>query len=327
MEAGVAHHHPRPRSTAGPAAPTARPPAQAEPSAPRRSAAAVAADYLALTKPRVLSLLLLTTVAAMFVADPSGPSAVLVVWTVLGGYLSAGGAGALNHYLDRDVDARMGRTKARPIVAGRIAPGHALAFALTLSVASTVVLALAVNGLAAVLALAGLLWYVFVYTLWLKRNTPQNIVIGGAAGAFPPLVGWAAATGSLPAEAWWLFAIVFVWTPPHFWALSLLISQDYARTGIPMMPVVRGERSTRRQILQYTLLLAAISIGPVVTGLFGWLYLGSAIALATAFVVLALRLSRDGGRPAARRLYLFSLTYLALLFVAMAVDRMLSTVI
>jgi protoheme IX farnesyltransferase len=192
-----------------------------------------------------------------------------------------------------------------------------------LGVVATVQLALTVNGLAAALAAGGLLGYVFVYTLWLKPRTPQNIVLGGAAGAMPPLVGWAAATGELSAQALWPFAIVFFWTPPHFWALSLLISDEYARTGTPMMPVVRGEPATRRQILGYAALLVAISLGPVATGLFGGLYLAAAMALGAAFIGLAAALLRNPSRAAARRLYLSSLAYLALLFVAMAVDRAL----
>ena len=199
-----------------------------------------ARDYLALTKPRIISLLLWTTVATMLVARPEGLALSTVLWTCLGGYLAAGGAGAINHYIDRDIDARMGRTRGRPIVSGRIAPIHGLVFGIALGVLATVQLAITVNALAAALALAGLLGYVLLYTAWLKPRTPQNIVIGGAAGAMPPLVGWAAATGGLTLEALIPFAIVFLWTPPHFWALALLISDDYERTGVPMLPVVRG---------------------------------------------------------------------------------------
>ena len=218
-------------------------------------------DYITLTKPRIIALLLLTTVATMFVADPGGPAAATILWTVLGGYLAAGGAGAINHYLDRDRDARMARTATRPLVSGRIEPLHGLVFGIVLGTLAFAQLWLTVNLLAASLAMAGLLGYVFVYTLWLKPLTPQNIVIGGAAGAVPPLVGWAAATGSLSLESLWPFAIVFLWTPPHFWALSLLISDDYARTGVPMLPVARGEQETRRQILAYTVLLVARDLG------------------------------------------------------------------
>lgn len=288
-----------------------------------RSLIAVVRDYVALTKPRIIGLLLLTTVATMFVADPSGPPLSLILWTMLGGYLSAGGAGAINHYLDRHRDARMARTRGRPLVAGRIEPLHGLVFGITLGVLASVELTLAVNLLAALLALAGLLGYVLVYTAWLKPLTAHNIVIGGAAGAVPPLVGWAAATGGLGIEALYPFAIVFLWTPPHFWALALLITDDYARTGIPMLPVVRGEAATRRQILLYTLALVALTLLPVATGLFGALYLTVALVLGTAFTALAARLQARPSPRAALRLYLSSLLYLALLFSAMAIDRVL----
>jgi heme o synthase len=288
-----------------------------------RAAIATANDYVSLTKPRIISLLLLTAIATMFVADPSGPALSVILWTALGGYLAAGGAGAINHYIERERDARMERTSGRPLASGRISPARGLAFGVTLGVVAVVQLAITVNVLTAVLAAAGLLGYVFVYTLWLKPRTPQNIVLGGAAGAVPPLVGWAAATGELSAQALWPFAIVFFWTPPHFWALSLLIADDYARTGVPMLPVVRGEGSTRRQILAYSALLAAVTIGPVLTGLFGTLYLVSALALGAGFTALALALVARPSRAAARRLYLSSLAYLALLFVAMALDRAL----
>jgi protoheme IX farnesyltransferase len=278
-------------------------------------------DYIALTKPRIIALLLVTTVATMVVAAPEGLALSTVLWTMLGGYLAAGGAGAINHYLDRDRDARMARTRTRPLVAGRIEPLHGLYFGIALGVLAFVQLAVTVNLLSAMLAMAGLLGYVFVYTMWLKPLTPQNIVIGGAAGAVPPLVGWAAATGGLAWDALYPFAIVFLWTPPHFWALSLLIKDDYARTGVPMLPVVRGDEVTRRQIVIYSAILAVFTIAPVVTGLFGGIYLGAAIALGAGFLVLAVHLARHPSRPAALRLYLSSLAYLALLFCAMAIDR------
>jgi heme o synthase len=298
-------------------------PRAAAPERPWVAALAHARDYVALTKPRIIVLLLITTLAAMLVADPGGPPLATVLWTMLGGYLAAGGAGAINHYLDREVDARMARTRRRPLVSGRIEPWHGLAFGIALGIAAVAQLSLTVNGLAAALAAAGLLGYVFVYTLWLKPRTPQNIVLGGAAGAVPPLVGWAAATGGLSLDALWLFAIVFVWTPPHFWALSLLIKDDYARTGVPMLPVVRGEQATRRQILAYSLLLVALTALPAASGLFGVPYLVAALALGAGFIALAALLVRRPSRAAARRLYLSSLLYLALLFVAMAADRML----
>jgi heme o synthase len=287
----------------------------------RHSVAAVMRDYLALTKPRIIALLLVTTVATMFAADPAGPAAATVLWTMLGGYLAAGGAGAINQYIDRDRDARMARTRGRPLVAGRIEPLHGLLFGIGLGALATLQLALTVNALAAALALCGLLGYVFVYTIWLKPLTPQNIVIGGAAGAVPPLVGWAAATGGLAPEALYPFGIVFLWTPPHFWALSLLITEDYARTGVPMLPVVRGEAATRRQILAYTFVLVAFTLLPVATGFLGAVYAVAAAGLGVGFTALAVRLLRSPSRRAALRLYLSSLAYLALLFCAMAVDR------
>jgi heme o synthase len=286
-----------------------------------RSLDAVVRDYIALTKPRIISLLLLTTVATMIVAEPSGPPLSTVLWTMLGGYLAAGGAGAINHYIDRDRDARMARTRGRPLVSGRIEPRHGLVFGIVLGALATVQLALTVNPLSAALALAGLLGYVFVYTIWLKPLTPQNIVIGGAAGAVPPLVGWAAATGGLALDALYPVGIVFLWTPPHFWALALLIKDDYARTGVPMLPVVKGEAATRRQILAYSVLLVAFTLLPVATGFLGGIYLGAALVLGAAFVALAIRLLRSPSRAAALRLYLSSLAYLALLFCAMALDR------
>jgi protoheme IX farnesyltransferase len=278
-------------------------------------------DYVALTKPRIISLLLLTTVASMFVADPSGPALSTVLWTMLGGYLAAGGAGAINHYLERDADARMARTRGRPLASGRVPPLHGLVFGIALGAAAVAELALAVNVLAAGLALAGLLGYAIVYTVWLKPSTPQNIVIGGAAGAVPPLVGWAAATGGLEVGALYLFAVVFLWTPPHFWALALLIKDDYARTGVPMLPVVRGEAATRRHILLYSFVLVASSLLPVAGGLLGTSYLISALALGAAFAGLAARLWLRPSRRAALHVYLASLAYLALLFAAMALDR------
>jgi heme o synthase len=287
-----------------------------------RAALAVARDYLALTKPRIISLLLLTTVTTMIVADPSGVSVVTILWTMLGGYLAAGGAGAINHYVERDRDARMDRTCDRPIASGRIRPGAGLAFGIALGALATAELALAVNPLAAALALAGLLGYVFVYTLWLKPRTPQNIVIGGAAGAVPPLVGWAAATGAVGLDALYPFAIVFLWTPPHFWALALLVSDDYARVGVPMLPVARGEAATRRLIVGYTLGLVAFTTLPYFTGLFGAVYLACALALGAAFTALAAALAVRPNRAWALRLHLASLAYLALLFAAMAVDRL-----
>jgi heme o synthase len=276
------------------------------------------ADYFELTKPKVQTLLLFTTITTMEIAG--SPPVSKIALTCLGGYLSAGGAGAVNHYYDRDIDAQMRRTASRPIPAGRISPRAALAFGFVLCGLSFALLSLTVNLLAAALALAGFVGYVGVYTILLKRRTAQNIVIGGAAGAVPPLVGWAATRGSLSWTAVYLFAIVFYWTPPHFWSLSLLMKDEYAKVGVPMMPVVRGERETRRQIVLYTLLLYAISQLPFCAGEFGVAYLFASIVLGLAFIAGALWLYRQADRRTALRLYLFSLAYLALLFGAMVAD-------
>jgi heme o synthase len=282
---------------------------------------AVLSDYFEMTKPKVQSLLLFTTVTTMYVAGD--PSLGLVAVTCLGGALSAGGAGAINHALDRDLDRVMKRTADRPVASGRVSPRAAIVFGVALGGASFVLLSLAVNPLAAGLAMSGLLGYVLVYTLWLKRSTPQNIVIGGAAGAVPPLVAWAAVTGGLSGTPLYLFAIVFFWTPPHFWSLSLLMKGEYARAGVPMMPVVRGEAETRRQILLYTVLLYAVSQLPFCAGAFGVVYLGCSVALGAAFIYGAWRLVRRADRRSALRLYLYSLAYLALLFAAMVADARL----
>jgi len=287
------------------------------PSAARR----LVSDYVELTKPKVQSLLIFTTVTTMYVAGD--PALGLVALTCLGGYLSAGGAGAVNHFYDRDIDAGMARTADRPVPAGRIAPNAALIFGLVLAALAVAILWIGVNPLAAALSFSGFLGYTLVYTVWLKRRTPQNIVIGGAAGAVPPLVGWAAATGSLSWTALYLFAIVFYWTPPHFWALSLLMKDEYARANVPMLPVVRGEVETRKQILLYSLLLYAITQLPFCAGGFGAFYLVASVTLGGAFVAAAVVLYRRADRKSALRLYLFSLLYLALLFAAMVVDQQL----
>jgi protoheme IX farnesyltransferase len=281
----------------------------------------VVSDYVTLTKPKVQLLLLLTTITTMYVAGDPSPG--LVAITVVGGFLSAGGAGAFNHFYDRDIDAAMGRTASRPVPSGRISPRAALIYAFALQALSFLILATAANLLAAFLALTGFLWYTLVYTVWLKRRSPQNIVIGGAAGAVPPLVGWAAATGSVAPAALYLFAIVFYWTPPHFWALSLLMKDEYARVGVPMMPVVHGEVETRRQIVLYTFLLTVLTLLPVVFGFFGVIYAVFAIGLDAAFIYFSLRLQRVADRKSALRTYLYSLGYLAVLFVAMVLDAQL----
>lgn len=280
---------------------------------------ASARDYLTLTKPRIMTLLLLTGAAGMFVGAQGVPPLGLFVVTMLGLALACGGASALNHVLDRDIDVLMGsRTKERPVASGRVTPEQALEFGILLSALSFALLASAVNVLTAVLALVGNLFYVVVYTRWLKRSTPQNIVIGGAAGAVPPLVGYAAATGSLALPALWLFLIVFLWTPPHFWALALMIKKAYAAAGVPMLPVVRGDRETARQIVLYSFALVAFTIA--VGYWLGPLYTVAAVALGAAFIVLALLLRRDLSRARAQVLFHFSLAYLALLFVAAALD-------
>jgi heme o synthase len=281
---------------------------------------AVVGDYVRLTKPRIISLLLVTTAGAMFVAAGGVPGGWLLFWTMIGGYLAAGGANAINHYIDRDIDGRMSRTTGRPVVAGRVPPGRALAFGIALGALSALVLGVFANWLAAALALLGLALYVGVYTLWLKRTTVHNIVIGGSAGAVPPLVGWAAVTGDLGLSAWLLFAIVFYWTPPHFWALALILKRDYAAAGVPMLPVVRGEAETKRQILLWSLVMVAVSLLPVVSGAAGAFYFWSALALGAVFCVLAALLARDPGVRFARATFHYSLLYLALIFVALVLD-------
>jgi protoheme IX farnesyltransferase len=277
-------------------------------------------DYVALTKPRIMTLLLLTGAAGMFVGAQGVPDLGLFAATMVGLGLACGGASALNHVLDRDIDRSMGRTSARPVAGGRVSAELALEFGLALSALSFVLLGSVVNVLAAVLALVGNLFYVLVYTRWLKRSTPQNIVIGGAAGAVPPLVGWAAATGNLTLPALYLFLIVFFWTPPHFWALALLIKRDYEAARIPMLPVVRGDRETARQILVYTVVLVGLTLVPVATGTFGPLYLVAASLLGAQFLRLAWSLRRELTPRRASVLFHYSLAYLAVLFVVMAVE-------
>jgi len=281
-------------------------------------------DYVTLTKPRIMSLLLITGFCGMIAGARGWPGTTTGVVAMLGLALACGGASALNHVLDRDIDPLMGeRTKRRPVASGRVSPSRALEFGLALSALSFVVLASVVNVLTAVLALAGNLFYVLVYTRWLKRSTPQNIVIGGAAGAVPPLVGWAAATGNVTLAAWVLFAIVFVWTPPHFWALALLIKDNYKNAGVPMLPVVRGDRETARQIVIYSVGLVAVTLLPIAFGSAGLVYLASALALGAVFVWLAERLRRDISPRRAAVLFHYSLLYLALLFAALAIDAVL----
>jgi len=278
-------------------------------------------DYVALTKPRIMSLLLITGFCGMIAGARGWPGTGTVIAAMGGLALACGGASALNHVLDRDIDPLMGkRTKQRPVASGRVAPSRALEFGLALSALSFVLLATTVNVLTAVLALVGNLFYVLVYTRWLKRTTPQNIVIGGAAGAVPPLVGWAAGTGHVGVAAWLLFAIVFVWTPPHFWALALLIKDNYANANVPMLPVVRGDRETARQIVLYSVVLVAVTLTPWAWGSAGLGYVAAALALGGAFMWLAERLRRDLTPRRAALLFHYSLLYLALLFAALALD-------
>ncbi len=287
----------------------------------RTSLRSVVGDYVTLTKPRIMVLILITAYGAMAFAADGLPGARLTLVTLFGLALSSGGASALNHVLDRDIDARMRRTASRPVAAGRISPDVASGFGAGLMVASVAVLTVYVNPLTAGLALAGGLFYVVVYTWWLKRRTVQNIVIGGAAGAIPPLVGWAAVTGEVGLPALFMFAIVFYWTPPHFWALAILAKDDYAEAGVPMLPVVRGDLETARQIVLYTVLLVGLTLLPFLSQTFGLVYLVSAVALGGWFLVLSVRLLRDTSRANARAVFLYSLAYLALLFVAIGVDR------
>ena len=286
-----------------------------------RGLRAVISDYVALTKPKVMSLLLVTAFGGMVLAAEGLPGAGLIATVILGGALASGGASALNHWLDRDIDRLMARTATRPVASERVSGKQALVFGLILNVLAFALLWWGANLLAALLAMGGSVFYVLVYTKWLKRTTTQNIVIGGAAGAVPPLVGWAAVTGGLTLPAFYLFAIIFFWTPPHFWALALLIRRDYAEAGVPMLPVVAGEESTRRHILLYTLALMMLTILLyLATDSLGLVYLTSAIVLGLGFVVYALRLFRQTGPRAAAPIYRYSLLYLALLFAVIMVD-------
>ena len=286
----------------------------------------VVRDLITLTKPAIMSLLLVTALGAMFLAARGVPPFGVLAATLVGGAAASGGASSLNHYFDRDIDERMRRTRGRPLPAHRISSRLAMAWGLVLNAIAFVVLAAFTNLLAATLAIAGTVFYIVVYTLWLKRATPQNIVIGGAAGAVPPLVGWAAITGSLDLEAWLLFAIIFFWTPAHFWALALLIRDDYERAGVPMLPVVRGDEATAWNILAYAGSLLPLSLFLFIVGGLGYLYLGAAIVLGALFIAYAFRLLRSGAlrrRALARGVYLYSLVYLTLLFAAIMVDSSL----
>lgn len=280
-------------------------------------------SYINLMKPHVTVLLLGTTVATMAIAQRGMPNGWLILATLIGGAMSAGSANCINCYIDRDIDQVMSRTQRRSLPAGRVQPTQALIFGLFLGVASTVVFALFVNLLSALLSVAAILFYVCIYTLWLKRSSTQNIVIGGAAGAVPVLIGWAAVTNNVTLAAIWLFAIVFYWTPPHFWALSLLIEKDYARANVPMLPVVMGERETKKQILLYSFMLLAVTLILFAMGAMGYLYLIGAVILGGIMIYMAVRLMLDNSRKWARTLFWYSNCYLAAIFAIMVLDRVL----
>jgi protoheme IX farnesyltransferase len=280
-------------------------------------------DYIQLTKPRIAVLLVFTTVTAMVIAAEGLPEFWTLIVTILGGAFAAGGSSAVNQYYDRDMDAMMSRTAKRPIPAGRITPMAALNFGVALILISTLLLATFVNWLAASLALAGAIYYIFIYTIMLKRNTVVNIIIGGAAGAIPVLVGWAAVTGGLSVEAWLLFAIIFYWTPPHSWALALLVNADYTRAKVPMMPAARGEPTTRRQILLYSSLLVALTLLPTPIGMLGLPYLIAATLLGIGLLLRSVQLIQQKSNIAAKRMYKYSTAYLAMLFLVMIIDSAL----
>ena len=291
--------------------------------APSLSWRQTAGAYLALTKPRIIELLLVTTFPAMVVAADGIPNLWLALATLVGGALAAGGANTINCYIDRDIDAIMRRTHSRPIPAGLIKPANALVFGIALSLTAFVFLTLTVNLLTACLAVSAILFYVFIYTIWLKRSTVENIVIGGAAGAVPPLCGWAAVTNSLDAAPLLMFAIVFLWTPPHFWALAITYTSDYAAAGVPMLPVTRGAREARRRSLVYAAVTVAISLALYLTGDVGLIYLAAAAVFGAAFVWLAVQQIKLATVKAAMTLFKYSTSYLALIFVAMVVDRLI----
>lgn len=278
-------------------------------------------DYVALTKPRVMSLLLLTATTGMFAAERGVPSGSLIAYVLIGGALASGGASALNMWFEEDLDRRMGRTKARPVAQRKMNSRNALIFGVSLNIASFLLLWLTANLLAASLAMAGTALYFGLYTVWLKRNTVHNIVIGGAAGAIPPLVGYAAVSGTLTLSSWYLFAIIFFWTPPHFWALALMIKNDYSRAGVPMLPVVRGDAETKIQILLYSVLVVAVTVlYTTADDALGYIYLTGSLLLGAGLIYYAFRLYRGAPRGYAWSVYRFSLLYLAALFVIVMVD-------
>ena len=280
-------------------------------------------DFLALSKPLIVGLLLITTYGGLVIGGKAWPSFSLTMWTLLGGTLAASGSSALNQYIDRELDKNMQRTAKRPIADGRLTDAEGLAFGLGLCLASYYILACFVNGLAALLSLTGIVYYVIIYSLWLKKATVQNIVIGGGAGAIPPMVGYAAATGHLDWTAWILFAIIFMWTPPHFWALAIIRVKDYERAGVPMMPVVRGELETRRQIFVYTIELVIVTLLLPILNLAGSLYLISALALGGALIYAAWAVWKEGGNKVTWRMYKWSSTYLVFIFLAIMIDAVI----
>lgn len=282
-----------------------------------------ARDFLALSKPLIVGLLLITTYGGLVIGLKAWPSFSLTMWTLLGGALAAGGSSALNQYIDRELDKNMHRTAKRPLPDARLTDAEGLAFGLGLSLLSYYILASFVNGLAALLSLAGIIYYVIVYSLWLKKATVQNIVIGGGAGAIPPMVGYAAATGNLDWTAWILFAIIFMWTPPHFWALAIVRMKDYERAGVPMMPVVRGELETRRQILVYTVELVIVTLLLPILNLAGIIYLISSLVLGGALLYAAWAVWKQGGSKVAWRMYKWSSSYLVFIFLAIVIDAVM----
>ena len=282
-------------------------------------------DYIMLTKPRIILLLLATTLVPMFLAGPTPPGGWLILWTMVGGFLAAGGANALNQYIDRDIDHVMVRTRRRPLPGGRMSPKQVLWFGVGLTVLSVAVLWLAANLLTALLALAGCLFYVFIYTKLLKRSSTQNIVVGGAAGAIPPLVGWAAVANDISLLPIFMFLVIFFWTPPHFWALALLRQREYRAAGVPMLPVIVGDRETHRQIALYSVLLLIVSLAPAFLLLMGPVYLGLAIVVNAIFLWQAVDIWRNPTNQTIWRLYKFSLLFLALLFLAMGIDGLFYT--
>lgn len=310
-----------PQNAGGATISTPSPATAAASSGAFRQIRAVVGEYVNLTKPGILTLLLATELGGMIVAASGFPAISLVLWALAGGTLTAGGANALNCYIDRDIDALMNRTKGRGTVTGAISPRNALLFGLGITALGVLMLGVFANWFAAGLALLGNAYYVFVYTKWLKRRTPQNIVIGGAAGAMPPLVGWAAVTGNLSVAAVLLFAIIYYWTPPHFWALALLKQGEYGRAAVPMLPVVAGEQETRRQIVLYSIILAAVSLLLCAFG-FGYIYLTGALVLNGIFLAFAVELYRAPSKKLSRQLFFYSLWYLALIFAVMVADRL-----